>query len=173
VLEDGSLEAARLYESGSNLPIKVDLLDERSKEGYHLYHFYAVDTDTYLKARAESAGSDHPVIRQVQGGHYRYDLRPVVAQYERIKTTSAEERNLLYKELFAPKKRTFRTAQTSEIVKIIDGMNENGCWIEDMEIWDYTPGQLVEGRKTIQGISVGSFIKHMERMMSYLSGLND
>lgn len=171
VLDDGSLEAARLYEPGSNLPIKVELLDERNREGYHLYHFYAVDTVTYLKARAESAGSDHPVIRQVQGGHYRYDLQALVAQYERIKTVSAEERNLLYKELFAPKKRTSRTAQTSEIAKIIDGMNEYGCWIEDVELWDYTPGKFVEGRKTIQGISVGSYIKHMERMMSNISGL--
>ena len=169
VLDDGSIEAARLYEPGTNLPIKVDLLEERNEKGYHMYDFYAVNAESYLKARASSTDSDHPVIEQVQGGLYTYNLEPVIAQYEKIKATSVEGRTVLYNELFRPRKRNVKTPTSGQVAELINGMNEQGTWIENVEIWDYIPGQLVEGRKTIRGISVGSHIKHMRLFMKYIS----
>ncbi len=169
VLDDGSFEAARLYEPGTNLPIKVDLLEERNEKGYHMYDFYAVDTEAYLKARANSANSDHPVIRQVQGGAYTYNLEPVIAQYEKIKAASVEQRTALYNELFRPRKRKIKIPTSGEVAEILNAMNDQGTWIEDVKIWDYTPGQLVEGRKTIRGISVGTYIQHMSLFMKYVS----
>jgi len=169
MLDGGSIEAARLYEPGTNLPIKVDLLEKRNEKGYHMYDFYAVDAETYLNARVGSAGSDHPVIRQVQGGLYTYKLEPVSARYEKIRAASAEERPMLYNELFRPRKRVVRMPDSREVSEIIDGMNEKGAWIEDVQIWDYTPGQLVEGRKSIRGISVGTYMQHMRLFMKYIS----
>jgi PelA/Pel-15E family pectate lyase len=169
VLDNGSIEAARLYEPGTNLPIKVDLMEERNDHGYHLYDFYSVDTETYLKARANSANTNHAVIKQVQGGLYTYKLEPVINQYEKIDAASAEEHKALYNELFRPKKRKIQTPTTGEVAQIIHAMNEQGAWIEDVKIWDYTPGQLVESRKTVRGISVGTYIQHMRLFMKYIS----
>ncbi len=169
VLDDGSIEAARLYEPGTNLPIKVDLLDERNEKGYHMYDFYAVDAEAYLKARASSATSNHPVIKQVQGGLYTYNLEPVIAQYEKIKAASVEQRTALDNELFRPQKRKIETPASMEVAEIINGISEQGAWIENVEIWDYTPGQLVEDRKTIRGISVGTYIQHMRLFMKYIT----
>jgi hypothetical protein len=168
-LENGSIETARLYEPGSNLPYKVDVLEERNDQGYQLYDFYPVDKETYLEAQAASARDKHPVVIQTQGRRNTYNLNTVVAQYERIKAASPEERKGLYKELFGPRQRRRRTPDGKEIARIINSMNNNGAWIEDIAIWDYKPGQMIDERKIIRGFSVGTYISNMRMMMDYLS----
>ncbi len=87
----------------------------------------------------------------------------------KLEPASAEERTALYNELFRPRKRKIEAPAIGEVAEIINGMSEQGTWIEDVEIWDYTPGQLVEGRKTIRGISVGTYIQHMRLFVKYIS----
>lgn len=168
-LENGSIETARLYEPGSNLPYKVDVLEERNDKGYQLYDFYPVDKDTYLEAQAASARDKHPVVIQTQGRRNSFNLNAVIAQYERLKASSPDERQELYKELFGPRQMRRRNPDSNEIEGIINSMNDNGAWIEDIEIWDYKPGHMIDKRKTIRGFSVGTYISHMRMMMDYLS----
>ena len=52
-------------------------------------------------------------------------------------------------------------------------MNDNGAWIEDIEIWDYKPGQMIDEKKNIRGFSVGTYISHMGMMMDYYYLLNE
>ncbi len=168
VLDDGSIEYARYYEPGSNLPIQCDLLEERNEKGYDLYHYYPVDKKTYLTTRARSAGSTHAVIKQAQGGTVRYNLQTVMAMFERIREAPEEDQKKLYDELFLPKERTYERPGKQEIIEIINSMNDNGAWIENIEIWDNRPGQMIESRKTIRGISVRTYIRNMKLLMDFL-----
>jgi hypothetical protein len=168
IWEDGSTEFARYYEPGSNLPIQCDLLEKRNENGYHLYHYYAVDKKTYLETRASSAGTEHPVIKQAQGQTVRYHLDPVVATYERIRDNPEKDRKKLYDELFGPRQRKYKQPGVQEISEIIRSMNEDGAWIENIKIWDHQPGHLIEDRKTIRGIDVRTYINNMRRLMRFL-----
>jgi hypothetical protein len=167
-MEDGRVEFARLYEPVTNLPIKVEVLEERNAEGYDMYRFEAVNKETYLEARAASADDPHAVVKQVQGRPVYFHLDAITAQYERIKTALPEERQALYSELYRPAERKRRKPAYEEIEALIAAMNDEGAWIEDIEIWDFRPGGMIEGKKTIRGISVGSYISHMRRMMEYI-----
>jgi hypothetical protein len=170
--EDGSIETARLYEPGSNLPYIVELMEERNEQGYQLYHFRPVDKESYLETQKASAEDPHPVVKQTQGRVNAFKLASVEAQYERIKAASPEERQGLYRELFGPRQRKQSRPGSREIEEIILAMNDEGAWIEDIEIWDYKPGQMIEEKKTIRGFSVGTYISHMEKMMAYYKQLN-
>lgn len=166
---NGSVEFARLYEPGTNLPIKVEVLEERNHEGYDLYKFTPVDRETYLGARAASADDPHAVVKQVQGRPVYFNMDKLIAWYERIKAASPKERQKLYQELFKPVKQKKAKPAYEEIEKLIGAMNEEGAWIEDIQIWDYQPDRMIEGKKTIRGISVGNYIKRMRRMMDYIA----
>jgi hypothetical protein len=47
-------------------------------------------------------------------------------------------------------------------------MDDSGAWIENIEIWDYRPDEMIEGRKTIRGIDVRTYISNMRRLMRFL-----
>ena len=169
MLEDGSVEAARLYEPGTNLPYKVKVLEERDKEGYHLYEFLPVEYDAYLESRRASAGDLHPVVQQTQGRRYTFDLNGIIALYERINKASDEEREGLYLELFGSRERDRKKPDSMEIVSLINAMNDQGAWIEDIKIWDYKPGHMIEGKKTIKGFTVATYVSHMRRMIDFVT----
>ena len=171
--DDGSIETARLYEPGTNLPYIVEVEEERNEEGYQLYDFRPVDKKSYLETQKASKGDKHPVVMQTQGRVNTFNLASVEAQYERIKAASPEESQDLYKEFFGPHPRKPSTPGSQEIEEIIHAMNDKGAWIEDIEIWDYKPGQMIEEKKTIRGFSLGTYISHMEKMMDYYYLLNE
>jgi hypothetical protein len=108
------------------------------------------------------------VIRQAQGQTIRYQLDHVLSTYERIKNTPEEDRGRLYDELFRPIEERYRNKGIQEIREIIRSMNEDGAWIENIEIWDHRPGHLIEDRKTIRGIDVRTYIGNMKRLMHLL-----
>jgi hypothetical protein len=165
--DNGSVEFARLYEPGTNLPIKVEVLEERNQEGYDLYQFSPVDRETYLEARAASADDPHAVVKQVQGRPVYFNMDELIAGYERIKAASPKERQELYQELFKPVKQKKAKPAYEEMEQMIESMNEDGAWIEDIQVWDYQPDRMIESKKTIRGISVGNYIERMRRMMDY------
>jgi hypothetical protein len=166
---NGSVEFARLYEPGTNLPIKVEVLEERNQEGYDLYQFTPVDRETYLEARAASADDPHAVVKQVQGRPVYFNMDELISWYERLKTASPKVRQDLYQELFKPVKQKKAKPAYEEMEQLIGAMNNEGAWIEDIEMWDYQPGCMIEGKKTLRGISVGNYIQRMRRMMNYIA----
>lgn len=167
-LDSGLIEYARLYNPGNNLPIQCDTLDKRNEEGYQLYHYYPVDKKTYLATRTKFAGTTHAVLMQAQGNVVKYDIRSVTALFERIKNAPEKDRKNLYNELFRSKQKIQKTPDIKVIKEIINSINTNGAWIEDIEIFDYQPGHMIKGKKTIRGISVGSYLKNMKLLMAYL-----
>ncbi len=66
----------------------MEVLEKTNERGYHLYHFYPVDKERYLKERAASKQNPHAVVQQTQGGSIVYPLNAIAAQYNEIKNTS-------------------------------------------------------------------------------------
>ena len=56
-----------------------------------------------------------------------------------------------------------------DIIKLINAMNEQGAWIEPIEVLDSKPGEVCTGKKTIRGISTLSYIKNMRVLMGYIN----
>lgn len=104
-------------------------------------------------------------MQQTQGGSIVYPLDAIAAQYKEIKNTSPDEMGRLYTELFKPEPVRRKKPDQSEISEMLETMNKEGAWVENIQIWDYTPGDMIEGKKTLRGFSLGTYISHMRKML--------
>ena len=70
----------------------------------------------------------------------------------------------------SPKKRLPRKPGENKISELISSLNEEGAWIEDVQIWDVkAPGEMIQGRKNIRGISTNTYMKNMRLLMVYIN----
>ena len=135
-----------------------------------LYNFHPVEKKTYLETRARLAGSTNPVVIQSESGAIVYNLKETRADFERVKDVTEQDRQKLYEEFTSPGHWPYGRRTTPDISKIISSMNRDGAWIEDVELWDSTPGKMIQGTKTVRGINVETYIRNMRTLMHSLSG---
>lgn len=150
VLEDGRSEFSRIYDPETNLPVNRKDTDDPSGEGYTLHHFFLDETRPFMGERSW------------------YNLDPVIAQYERVKSVVKEDEEKLYDELFRPKSGKIEKPSVQQVKELINAQNDNGAWIEEIDMWDFTYGQMTKGRKKVKGISVANFMNHMRVLSAYI-----
>jgi hypothetical protein len=92
----------------------------------------------------------------------------VVDRYDRIKIIAKEDREKLYDELFRDKDRKTEKPEDKEVLKIINTMNDNGAWVGDIKVWDYSPDKMTIDRKVIRGIDIDLFMENTKKLMSYI-----
>jgi hypothetical protein len=151
VLDDGRSEFSRIYDPETNLPVNRKDTDDPSGEGYTLHHFYLDDT------------------RPFTGERTWHNLDQVIAQYEKVQSGAREEEQALYNEMFLPKTSKPQIPGDEKITELINALNKEGAWIEDIQMWDVNaPGKMIHGRKTIRGISTNTYMKNMRLLMVYI-----
>ncbi len=151
VLDDGRSEFSRIYDPETNLPVNRRDTDDPTGEGYTLHHFYLDDT------------------RPFTGERTWHNLEQVIAQYEKVQSVAKEDEQVLYNQMFGPRKRMPRKPGEKKIADLINSLNQEGAWIEDIQMWDVkAPGQMICDRKTIRGISTDTYMRNMRLLMAYV-----
>jgi len=159
--EDGTSVLARYYEPGTNIPLNRTRKKEVSEEGYVLNHWFPDESKPFM------------------GETRTVDLEEVVSTYERVRDAAPEEREDLYNELYVRNHKEYSryfggipdqpvSPNEEEVSALINALNEQGAWIEPIEVLDSKPGEICTGKKTIQGISTLSYIKNMRVLMGFI-----
>lgn len=151
-LEGGEYELARYYDPHTFLPIKKVYLDEYSPDGYMNTSYYASDEVPF------------------SGRKQNVSFLKMKKEYELLCSLSPRELDDLYVQR-STRSRTFKTPDAGEVIELINGMNENGLWIEDLSVFDVTKTMLTLGpehKKTIRGFSTKTYRSNMEKFLGYL-----
>ncbi len=150
VLENGVYEMARYYDPKTNLPIDFDILEEKSREGYTTFHYFASDKKPF------------------PGRTQNVDFTRLKNDFERFsKIESGKEKewyNKIYKKQVLSSK-----PNNNSILQILNSRNENGIWIENVSVQDVKLTMIKDdNRKEIRGISIKTFMNNMSKLMGYI-----
>jgi PelA/Pel-15E family pectate lyase len=154
-LEDGLSEFSRIYDPETNLPVfRIDHKDQLGSDGYPseypVYEHFPDSRKPFLGERS------------------RHNLEEVIAQYERVNHVAEEDAQALYDELFRGKRRKAEIPDNIQVSEIIQAMNDQGAWIEEIKVHDSKPGEMHKDKhKIIRGIDVSTYIRNMKMMMEY------
>jgi PelA/Pel-15E family pectate lyase len=151
-LEGGEYELARYYDPETYLPIKKQILDEKDPNGYILLHYSPSDEQPF------------------SGRKQKVPFAKLKNEYELLSSLRPQEvRDLYVQRSKQPK--TYRNPDESEVIKLINGMNENGIWIEDLKVFDVNKTMTIldsGARKTMRGFSTKTYRRNMEVFMGYV-----
>jgi PelA/Pel-15E family pectate lyase len=150
VLEGGIYEMARYYDPKTNLPVDFDILDQKSREGYITYHYFANDKK--------------PFPGRTQNVDFKR-LENEFATFSKIEPGKEKEwYNKIYKRTAIPSR-----PDNKSIFQILNTRNEKGIWIETLSVQDVKLTMLKDdNRKEIQGLSMKSFRNNMIKLMNYI-----
>jgi len=151
-LEGGQYELARYYDPVTFLPIKKQILDEKSPDGYILLHYFSSD--------------EVPFSGRKQNVNYR----SMKNEFELLSSLNPHEvKELRVQRSGQPK--SYLNPGKREVIDLINGMNENGIWIEELSVFDVTKTMVTLGpehKKLICGFSTKTYRKNMEIFMGFL-----
>jgi PelA/Pel-15E family pectate lyase len=136
-LEDGDYDLARYYNPVTFLPIKKTLLDEKGPEGYLLSVYHSSDEVPF------------------SGRRQTVSYMRMKNEYDLLSTLNPDEVKELYTQR-ANQPEFFKNPDKSEVSDLINGINENGIWIEDLSVFDVTKTMVTVGpehKKTMRGFS--------------------
>jgi len=153
VLDNGDYEMARYYDPQTRLPIDFDILDKKSPEGYMTFHYFASD--------------EKPFTGRTQPVNYA-ELKREFNQVSKLK--SGEEIKLYAQRNKNVKK--YPDPDKNKVIQLINGMNENGIWIEDLSVFDVKKTMFFDGpeaRKTIRGFSVRTYMDYMNIFIGFIN----
>jgi hypothetical protein len=152
VLDNGDYEMARYYDPQTGLPIDFEILDTKSPEGYMTFHYFASD--------------EKPFTGRTQPVNYA-ELKREFDQVSKLK--SGEEIKLYAQRNKNVKK--YPDPDKNKVIQLINGMNENGIWIEDLSVFDVKKTMFFDGpeaRKTIRGFSVRTYMDYMNIFIGFI-----
>ncbi len=155
VLEGGVYDLARYYDPETFLPIKKQFLDKKSPDGYILLNYSSSDEVPF------------------SGRRQTVDYQKMKNEYNLLSGLNPEEVKELYTRR-ANQPESFKNPDKSEVSDLINDMNENGIWIEDLSVFDVTKTMLTLGpehKKSMRGFSTKTYRENMEVFMGYLHHL--
>ena len=132
------------------LCIDFDILEEKSREGYTTFHYFASDKKPF------------------PGRTQNVDFTRLKNDFERFsKIESGKEKewyNKIYKKQVLSSK-----PNNNSILQILNSRNENGIWIENVSVQDVKLTMIKDdNRKEIRGISIKTFMNNMSKLMGYI-----
>jgi len=151
----GVYELARYYDPLTFLPIRKTLLDEKGPEGY-LISVYNSSDEVPFSGRKQTV-----------------DFLKMKNEYDLLLTLNPQEVKELYKQR-ANQPESFKNPEKSEVVDLMNGMNENGIWVEDLSVFDVSKTMLTVGpehKKNMRGYSTKTYRANMEVFLGYLHHL--
>lgn len=150
VLEDGIFEMARYYDPKTNLPIDFVILDEKTREGYTTFRYFA---NNEVPFPGRKANVDFIKLKN------DFEL------YSRIEPGKEKD---WYKK-FYKKPVSFSKPGNNTILQILNSRSVNGIWIENVSVQDVKLTMITDfNRKDIRGFSVKTFMNNMRNLMSYI-----
>ncbi len=151
-LGDGKYNLARYYEADTNKPIYQHKTDQVNELGYGIYKY-----------------DDDPIVVGLGGWMFTtVDIDAAKRAYNRVSALTPEEAVAEYKAR-KTKKSAVPKVNPEEIEALIDSMNKQGAWVEEISVYDMSITMTSERpRKSIQGISTGSFTRNMRTFINYL-----
>lgn len=156
VLEDGVYDLARYYDPETFLPIRKQFLDEKSPDGYILLHYSSSDEVPF------------------SGRRQKVDYQKMKIEYDLLSGLNPEEVKELYNQR-ADQPESFKNPDKSKVIDLINGMNENGIWIEDLSVFDVSKTMTTlepEHKKIMRGFSIKTYMQNMEIFLGYLQHIN-
>jgi PelA/Pel-15E family pectate lyase len=151
-LGDGKYNLARYYEAETNKPIYQHKTEQVNELGYGIYKY-----------------DDDPTIVGLGGWMFTtVDIGAVKRAYNRVRALTPEEAVAEYRAKKV-KKTAVPKVNPEKIETLIDSMDRRGAWVEEISVYDVSITMTAERpRKSIQGISTGSFIRNMRTFNNYL-----
>ena len=94
-------------------------------------------------------------------------------EYDLLSTLTSDEVKELYKQR-ANQTESFKNPDKNKIIDMVNGMNEDGIWMEDLSVFDVTKTMLTVGpehKKKMLGFSTKTYRANMEVFLGYLHHL--
>jgi hypothetical protein len=152
VLENGQYELARYYDPQSNLPIDFEILEKRTPEGYMTFRYFPSSEKPFS---GRKANVDYANLKK------EYTLLAGLKQGEERKRF-----NQLYK-----RPKSYRNPNKSKVAQLLDTMNKDGIWMEDLSVMDVTKTMLFDGpesKKLMRGFSTRTYMENMNTLIGYV-----
>ncbi len=150
VLDDGMYEMARYYDPATNLPVDFEILDEKSADGYVIFHYFTND--------------DKPF----PGRKHNVNFAQLKSDFEIVSSIENGKEKELFHQIYKNNKTPLIPDQKT-VIEILNGRNEKGIWIEDITVHDINITMVTEdNKKQIRGISTKTFRDNMRILMKYI-----
>lgn len=148
----------RYWEPGTNRPLYVVRVAERTPEGYGKYKWVTDPSQTVCEGKP-CPWSGKPLV----------DVQSLRAEHEAIVALTPKERAERAAALSAP--RRLRRVSTAEVATAINAMDARGAWVTDgLKVPRLTTSPDAEEQVSIRGISTHVFATRMSILISALSG---
>ena len=141
---------ARVYQLGTNKPLYSHREGTTKKNGrYYQDHTFG----NFVCHYGQAARIDVPAHKK---------------EFERVNALTPEQAFAEYERKTANKK-ALPDVKPEEVESIIKSLNSTGAWIEDLSISNYV-NPCADNRKgtTIRGISTGTYIGNMKKMIGFV-----